>query len=168
MKNVEKTITGNVDPDILEYTVGEDPVLDRALVKWDAAGTAAHVTITPVILPWNEYLEALEGGNFDLWLGETRLTADWDVTTLVGTGGALNYGKFTNADVDAALRTFLSSETPAAAQALCAKLAELSPIQPIAFKSLSVLTPEGLIEGVSPTAAQPLRSLDQWTFHFAE
>ena len=45
MKNVEKTITGNVDPDILEYTVGEDPVLDRALVKWDAAGTAAHVTM---------------------------------------------------------------------------------------------------------------------------
>ena len=30
MKNVEKTITGNVDPDILDYTVGEDPVLDRA------------------------------------------------------------------------------------------------------------------------------------------
>ena len=45
MKNVEKTITGNVDPDVLEYTVGEDPVLDRELVKWDAAGTAAHVTM---------------------------------------------------------------------------------------------------------------------------
>ncbi len=45
MKNVEKTITGNVDPDILDYTVGEDPVLDRELVKWDAAGTAAHVTM---------------------------------------------------------------------------------------------------------------------------
>lgn len=45
MKNVEKTITGNVDPDVLDYTVGEDPVLDRELVKWDAAGTAAHVTM---------------------------------------------------------------------------------------------------------------------------
>ena len=45
MKNLEKTITGSVDPDILDYTVGEDPVLDRELVKWDAAGTAAHVTM---------------------------------------------------------------------------------------------------------------------------
>ena len=45
MKNVEKAITGSVDPDILDYTVGEDPVLDRELVKWDAAGTAAHVTM---------------------------------------------------------------------------------------------------------------------------
>lgn len=130
--------------------------------------TAAHVTVTPVILPWNEYLEALEKGNFDLWLGETRLTADWDITALVGTDGVLNYGKFTNADVDAALRAFLSSESPATAQALCAKLAELSPILPIAFKFLSILTPEGQIEGVSPTATQPLRALDQWTFHFAE
>ena len=45
MKKTEKTITGSVDPDVLEFTVGDDPVLDRELVKWDAAGTAAHVTM---------------------------------------------------------------------------------------------------------------------------
>ena len=45
MKN-SKTITDNtVDADVLAYTVGEDPVLDLALVKWDAMGTAAHVTM---------------------------------------------------------------------------------------------------------------------------
>ena len=41
----EKTITGDVDPDILDYTVGDDPVLDMDLVKWDCLGTAAHVTM---------------------------------------------------------------------------------------------------------------------------
>ena len=42
----EKTITdATVDPDILAYTVGEDPILDRMLVKWDCMGTAAHVTM---------------------------------------------------------------------------------------------------------------------------
>ena len=41
----EKTITGDVDPDVLAYTVGDDPILDRALVKWDCLGTAAHVTM---------------------------------------------------------------------------------------------------------------------------
>ena len=41
-----KTITDNtVDPDILAYTVGDDPVLDLALAKWDCMGTAAHVTM---------------------------------------------------------------------------------------------------------------------------
>jgi argininosuccinate lyase len=42
----KKTITDNtVDPDILKYTVGDDPVLDLALAKWDCMGTAAHVTM---------------------------------------------------------------------------------------------------------------------------
>ncbi len=41
-----KTITDNsVDRDVLTYTVGEDPVLDLALAKWDCVGTAAHVTM---------------------------------------------------------------------------------------------------------------------------
>ena len=44
--NTKKTITDNtVDPDVLTYTVGEDPVLDLALAKWDCMGTAAHVTM---------------------------------------------------------------------------------------------------------------------------
>ena len=43
---MKKTITDNtVDQDVLTYTVGEDPVLDMALAKWDCMGTAAHVTM---------------------------------------------------------------------------------------------------------------------------
>ena len=43
---MKKTITDNtIDADILSYTVGEDPVLDLALAKWDCMGTAAHVTM---------------------------------------------------------------------------------------------------------------------------
>ncbi|MGN0846629.1 MAG: argininosuccinate lyase [Kiritimatiellia bacterium] len=41
----EKTITGDVDPDVLDYTVGDDPVLDMDLIRWDCLGTAAHVTM---------------------------------------------------------------------------------------------------------------------------
>ncbi len=43
---MKKTITDNtVDPDILSFTVGQDPVLDMRLVEWDCMGTAAHVTM---------------------------------------------------------------------------------------------------------------------------
>ena len=46
MKKNRKTITDNtVDPDVLAYTVGDDPVLDLALAVWDCMGTAAHVTM---------------------------------------------------------------------------------------------------------------------------
>ena len=43
---MKKTITDRtIDADVLAYTVGEDPVLDLALAKWDCMGTAAHVTM---------------------------------------------------------------------------------------------------------------------------
>lgn len=56
---MKKTITDNtIDPDILSYTVGDDVVLDKALVKWDCIGTAAHVTMlsemalpSPIVTP---------------------------------------------------------------------------------------------------------------------
>lgn len=56
----EKTITGDVDPDVLDYTVGDDPVLDMGLVRWDCLGTAAHVTmlsempVTPPVVTKDE------------------------------------------------------------------------------------------------------------------
>ncbi len=56
----EKTIIGDVDPDVLDYTVGDDPVLDMDLVRWDCLGTAAHVTmlsempVTPPVVTQEE------------------------------------------------------------------------------------------------------------------
>lgn len=56
----EKTITGDVDSDVLDYTVGDDPVLDMDLVRWDCLGTAAHVTmlsempVTPPVVTQEE------------------------------------------------------------------------------------------------------------------
>lgn len=40
-----KTVVGSIDADVLSFTVGQDPVLDLALVVWDCYGSAAHVTM---------------------------------------------------------------------------------------------------------------------------
>ena len=50
LKNVQKktageTVVGRIDPDVLAFTVGQDPVLDLRLAEWDCYGTAAHVTM---------------------------------------------------------------------------------------------------------------------------
>ena len=44
-KNSSTITDRTVDPDVLEYTVGDDTVLDLDLAVWDCAGTAAHVTM---------------------------------------------------------------------------------------------------------------------------
>lgn len=56
MSKNKKTIVGQINPDVLSFTVGRDPVLDLDLAVWDCIGTAAHVTmlstmkVTPAIL----------------------------------------------------------------------------------------------------------------------
>ena len=40
-----KTVVGAIDPDVLSFTVGLDPILDRRLAEWDCYGTAAHATM---------------------------------------------------------------------------------------------------------------------------
>jgi len=39
------TIVGKIHPDVLDFTVGKDTVLDLGLAVWDCLGTAAHVTM---------------------------------------------------------------------------------------------------------------------------
>lgn len=43
VKNAKKTVVGSIDPEVLKFTVGDDPELDLRLVEWDCYGTAAHV-----------------------------------------------------------------------------------------------------------------------------
>jgi len=45
MSENKKTIVGKINPDVLSFTVGLDPVLDLNLAVWDCIGTAAHVTM---------------------------------------------------------------------------------------------------------------------------
>ncbi len=40
-----KTLVGAIHPDVLAFTVGNDPQLDLNLVDWDCLGSAAHVTM---------------------------------------------------------------------------------------------------------------------------
>ena len=124
------------------------------------------LTVTVRALPWSDYLAALQGGNFDLYLGEVRLTADWNITSLVGTGGALNYGRYADESCNTLLAAFLANETAQTANALCRYLGQNAPIAPIAFKTASVLTPEGLIDGLTPTVSSPFYGLEGWTVHF--
>ena len=124
------------------------------------------LTVSVRSLPWSDYLTALQNGNFDLYLGEVRLTANWDISSLARTGGALNYGRYADAQCNTLLDAFSLNETDQTARALYRYLAQSAPIAPIAFKTASVLTPSGLIDGLNPTVSSPFYGIEGWTVHF--
>lgn len=127
--------------------------------------SAGALTVTLKAVPWEDYLDALELGNFDLYLGEARLTADWNAAALIGTGGSLNYGGYADEEMDRLLAAFLADESELTAQAYFRHFAASAPIAPICFKSVSTQIPAGLAEGLTPTAQNPFYGFDRWTFH---
>ena len=124
--------------------------------------------VTVTALPWEEYLAALAAGDFDLYFGEVRLTANWDLTDLLGTAGALNYGGFTDPAMDALLLTFAAAgDQTAAFRVLASQLLSSAPIAPVCFKSYTVLTHPGVVEGMGPSVSSTFFGVENWAVHLA-
>ena len=50
---------------------------------------------------------------------------------------------------------------------LCSRLAEQTPLAPVCFKRTSVLYQDGVVENLSPTAADPFYQPENITIHLA-
>jgi len=120
-----------------------------------------NVNVSP--LPWADYLSALSKGLFDLYLGEVALTADFDLTDLISSGGTLNYSRWRSTRADELLRVFLSvpeQARPQAASQLSSYLAEQMPIVPLCFKRGCVLTQWDRWSELTPTQANAFFGLE--------
>lgn len=114
---------------------------------------------------FEDYSAALRAGNFDLYLGETVLTADFDLSALLSPGGPLNYGRWTSEEIVSLLTALAAAPAggeSAAAHDLFAHLNEQIPIAPVCFKNGSVLTQWGRLTGLSPARSNVFYRLDGW------
>lgn len=131
------------------------------LLRSDLA--ARGVAITVKALPWEEYTAALAAVEFDLYLAETRLTADFDPTSLLS--GSLNFGGYADPaglELLSAYRAARGEERAAAADALYRRFVQAPAVAPICFKSRSVLTQWGQAEGLTPARNDLFYGLDRW------
>jgi len=126
---------------------------------------SAGVNVSLRTLSFEDYTAALEKGDFDLYLGEVVLTADFDLTQLLSYGGALNYGRWSGsgtASLLSALAAARGEERTAAAGALFDHLIEQVPIVPVCFKNGSVLTQWGRLSGLSPLRGNVFWQFENW------
>lgn len=164
------TESGYVPERPLTLLVNEENSFKRAIADYLAeTWTAGGVEVEVRALPWEEYAAVLAAGDFDLYYGETRLTADWDLSSLLEPGGALNYGHWSNPETTQRLAGLAAAEDRISAmRAFCVHLQGQAPILPVCFKSVSVLTQGEVVEGLSPTAAEPFHPLGQCVIHLEE
>lgn len=125
-------------------------------------------TITICALPWTEYLLALEQGSFDLYYAEVRLTADWDLSDLIGTDGLLNYGRYSSLWMDLVMQDFAqTSERKTVAERLSSYFAEEMPFAPICFQNFTVLTHVDVVENISCAPDGTFYTLEKWSINLA-
>ena len=125
----------------------------------------AGLRVTVKKLPWDSFLTALSAGNFDLYLGEVLLTADFDLTALLSSSGSLNYSRWQDWQTDAllsAMRTAAPDARAASAQALYQHLIQQAPIAPICFKYGCTLTQWGRLSGLQPMPNNIFYNMEQW------
>lgn len=127
--------------------------------------TQAGVQVTLRELAWEDFTAALAKGEFDLYLGEVKLTADFDLTSLLASNGALNYGRWSDRETDTLLAAFRAADAqgrPAAAAALCRHVVQQAPIAPLSFKCHSVLTHWGTFSAPTVTQSTLFYQLSDW------
>ena len=95
-----------------------------------------------------------------------RLTADWDAGVLLDAGGALNYGSFVSEQLAGLNGAFLLGGNASAAR-YAEGFVEETPFAPLLFKSKTVLTPSGLVDGMTPTASDPFYGFADWRFRLS-
>ena len=143
----------------------ENPVkLDIAHRLRDSFGEIG-ITLNVKELSWSEYISTLQAGNYDLYLAETEMTADFDLTELMVYGGSANYGVY-----DPALQTLIydfnaadSEHRQDAAGALYSYTAENLPIIPLMFEKKTVYTHRETVTGLEPTVHSLFGTVTDWT-----
>ena len=132
-------------------------------IAGDLTALGIHTTVKS--LAWDEYLAALQSGNFDLYYGEVRLGADFDLAPLLAPGGALSYGGITNGAYPEANTAYLSAsdaDRSAAAKTLLRLVAENAPIIPVCFEKHEVCAHRGIVGGFMPTQYNIFNNLPEW------
>lgn len=164
-QNGDGLLERNGQPLTLTLVVNEGNALHTQLAAWyQNVLKELGVALSVRALTWTEYTAALAAGDFDLYLAQTRLTADFDPASLLS--GALNYGGYSSqalADLLAAYRAAGEDSRAAAAEALYAQFVQAPSIAPVCFKNLSILTQWGQVAGMTPTQQNLFYGFSDWT-----
>lgn len=147
----------------LSLLVNEESSEKVAIATSIAAGLShGKLQVSVKALPWDRYVEALQIGSFDLYLGEVRLSPNWDLSPLVGSLGSMNYGYYSDPTMDGLMQSFRDTATEASTQQLCSYLAQQCPIIPLCFRTDTILTHTAVLSELTPTVSSPFYGLENW------
>jgi peptide/nickel transport system substrate-binding protein len=131
---------------VIFLVCADNPTRVSAAQQMAESFRANGLPVTVRALVREEYERALQNGNYDLYYGQVRLTANFDLTPFFD--GTLSYGGI-RSDTLLSLCT-ASLENSGNYYELCAKILNEAPICPVVFKSYSICVARGAVSAIVP------------------
>lgn len=125
--------------------------------SWNALD---DVSVTVDAQPYETFVSRLQSGDFDVYYGETQLTADFDLRPLLSSGGSLNYGGYSGESMASAIAAMRSGDNVVG---FYQTFLEEMPIVPIAFECDQIIIRKGLIDNYQPAPYNAFAGLETWT-----
>lgn len=135
----------------------ENPFKVAAANQIAASLTAIGIKTSVKEVSFEDYQSRLSNGNFDIYYGEVRMTPDFDLRSLIMTGGNLNYGGYSNIQTDQLVVQARETAGDDAKSQLYQHFMNETPIAPVVFAKDQVIIRSNLIKGFSPSP--------NWIFH---
>lgn len=117
------------------------------------------INVTVKAVPFADYQASLNSGSYDLYIGETKIDNDMNISPLLTTGSGIAFGVPANSSSLAAFQKWQSGSADIASVAAAFK-SEM-PIIPLYYKKGQVLYSQGL-SGVSATDGDIYYNIENW------
>lgn len=126
----------------------------------------AGIGVTITAVPFTEFSKLLENRDFDLYIGETVLPPDFDISALIKKDGALNFAGFQDDLLESAFDAYFASAGTAnqssALAAYVSAFSSQSPFIPYAFEQISVLNRQTRVDNITPTSRDLFYRMEDW------
>ena len=148
-KLAEAVVTVGITGREIEFLVNKDDTL-RLKVARDIANTIREcgLTVTMVEVSNNLYHEKLKYGVYDIYLGQTRLSPNMDLSPFFRGGGSLQFGNIADANLYALCQQALANIGNY--YNLHQHVMDDGRIVPILFQRYSVHATRGMLTGLTP------------------
>jgi len=109
---------------------------------------ACGLIVTVVEVGTSEYRKRLSEGEFEMYLGQTKLSPNMDLTPFFSEGGALSYGGL--ADISRYTLCLQALESESGYYTLHQTVMDQALICPLLFRSYAVYAARGLLTQLQP------------------
>ena len=158
----------------LKFVVCSDSSAKTGVVRRFAEDMdSIGITVNVSELSWDDYMTAIEEGDYDLYYGEIRLRNDFDLTELLqvrsddNESTNLNYSNSTDISYEQYIKAYLSAtdmERAAAYQQLAELVSLNAMLIPIGFEKQQIICHRGVVKGIDANFGNPLYNFVNWEF----